>query len=288
MSKKVTYPKVSNLSKIKQATKLLYDVVPLNIKWSIILNHPMLNSATMVVPSEFVEGVKDNILNNKYVSIANGSEFTKEDFSNLQLFGDVENSTQYLLDVRNSLDELLAKLYFHKIIDEAKDIVNLYIYVRNPYKLLWFSLVCDYLSEEDFAHYIEDCWISEENPNMDVNISRKQSLYWFRQANKTLLMNEEEDYKHWSTLPDIVKIWRGVSVGREEYGLSWTDDYEKAMWFKNRFNKKDSDGNIITSGYLLEAEVPKELIIAYFNTRDEAECLLDVFKAKRLGLIHKV
>ena len=98
----------------------------------------------------------------------------------------------------------------------------------------------------------------------------------------------KEDYKHWEELPEQVHIYRGVSIGHEEYGLSWTDDKDKAEWFMNRFNKKDEVGNISKRGYLLEAIVPKELIIAYFNTRDEAECLLDVFRAKKLGLIKKV
>ena len=292
--KKREYPKESNLVKIKSATKLLYDVVPLNIRFSILLNHPMLSSITQVISKEFVESVKDNILNNKYITITDGYiKFSEEDFNNLQDFGGIDSegnikeTNQYLLDLRNPLDELLCKLYFHKLIDGAKDIISIYIYVRNPYKLLWFDLVNNYLSEKDFAHYIEDCWISEENPNQDVNVTKKQSLSWFKQATKTLLMNEE-DYAHWQNLPNEVHIWRGVSIGREPYGLSWTDDYDKALWFKNRFNKKGDNGEVIEQGYLLEAIVPKDLIIAYFNTRSEAECLLDVFKAKRLGLIKKV
>ena len=291
MSKvKHTYPNESNLKKIKEATKLLYDVVPINPQ-SILINHPMINSITNVIPKEFMLSKKDDILKGKYNYYynVNGYKFTEEDFSNLQEFGlnglDTSGDKgQLILNVMYKLDELLLALYFHDLIDKTKDIVGMYIYVRSPYKLLWFSLVKDYLSEEDFAHYIEDCWISEENPNQDVNVSRKQSLSWFKMANKKLLMNEE-DYKHWEELPKQVHIYRGVSIGHEEYGLSWTDDIDKAEWFMNRFNKKDKDGNVTQTGYLLEAVVPKDMIVAYFNTRSEAECLLDVFKAKRMGLI---
>lgn len=176
------------------------------------------------------------------------------------------------LNQEESLKEVRSK-YF-KMIDES-DLLRNYMFIRTPWKLTWFKYVKEYLSEEDYAHFLEDAWISEENPNMDLNVSRKESIGYFKKANKKFLMNEE-DYNYYKGLPEELIVWRGVSPGRVSMGLSWTDDREKAEWFKERF-----EGMRGEEGLLLEAKINKKDVLAYFNTRGEKELVVDVFKIKK-------
>ena len=55
-----------------------------------------------------------------------------------------------------------------------------------------------------------------------------------------------------------------------------TKDIEKAKWFMHRFETKE------TKGYLLCATIDKKNVLAYFNTRNEDELVVDVFRIKNL------
>lgn len=151
---------------------------------------------------------------------------------------------------------------------------GIYCMVRNPFKMTWFNYCNHYLNEEDYGKYLRDSWTMEENPNQDVNVSRRRAIQLFKKAKKKHLMNEEE-YKYYDALPEKLTVWRGVSPGRERLGLSWTDNRETAEWFRKRFER---DGK---KGYLLEAEIGKAEVLAYFNGRNENEIVVDVFKIKK-------
>jgi hypothetical protein len=95
----------------------------------------------------------------------------------------------------------------------------------------------------------------------------------FKKADKKILMTEE-DYEVFMSLPDEIVVYRGVAVGRNPNGLSWTDDYEKAKWFSNRFNTEKE------VGYIQKAVVQKKNVLAYFNTRHEKELVCDIRKTQ--------
>ena len=154
------------------------------------------------------------------------------------------------------------------------DVMGIYVMVRNPFKMTWFSYCHNHLSDKDYGIYLRNAWTMEENPNQDVNVSRRRAIQLFKKAKKKHLMNEEE-YKYYDALPEKLTVWRGVSPGRERLGLSWTDDRETAEWFRKRFER---DGK---KGYLLEAEIGKAEVLAYFNGRNENEIVVDVFKIKK-------
>lgn len=52
-------------------------------------------------------------------------------------------------------------------------------------------------------------------------------------------------------------------------GLSWTENLSTAIWFASRFNT-DKD-----KGYIQKAVIDKSRALAYFNTRDEDELVVD-------------
>lgn len=154
------------------------------------------------------------------------------------------------------------------------DLDRIFLMVNNPWNLTWLKYIKPYLSKEDFSRMLRDSWIEEENPNMDANVSIATAIKWFKEADKKYLMSDEE-YSYWESLPEELTLYRGVSVGRKKYGLSWTDDKEVAKWFQQRFahGKKQ--------GALLMAKINKKHCLCYFNGRNEREIVLDVNAIKK-------
>lgn len=154
-------------------------------------------------------------------------------------------------------------------IQNATTLRELYIMVRKSYRLTFLKYAKKFMSLKDFSHYLADAWASSENPSQDVNCSLSLLISWFQQADKKVLM-ETEDYQVYVSLPDELRIYRGVTLGREPHGLSWTANLETAKWFAHRFDRDDK------TGYIETAIVKKEDVLAYFNTRGEDELVVNV------------
>ena len=153
-----------------------------------------------------------------------------------------------------------------EIID-AGDIYLISDMIASRWKMTWFKFCSQFMNQKDFGELLAYCWMEHENPNQDNYVSRQESVEYFRQAKKRYLM-EPDELRVYMSLPPVVTTYRGVARGRERYGLSWTNDKEKAEWFQTRFG----EGNC-----LLKADVPKRSILAYFNGRNEKEIVVDVF-----------
>lgn len=162
---------------------------------------------------------------------------------------------------------------FEGIVDRCETLKEVYNLWRAPYKLTFMKFCGEFLSEKDFAELLADAWVTEENPNMDVNVSQGEALKMFRKAPKEYLMQPEE-LAYYQALPEELDVYRGVAVGRKYLGLSWTDDVEKARWFMHRFDTDEKKGR------LLKAHVRKDKVIAYFNSRNEKELVLDIYKCR--------
>lgn len=180
----------------------------------------------------------------------------------------------YTIDVFNDKEKF--NLYLKEI---EKDIINsksfetLLFKIKRNYKLLFFSLTFTYLSKEDFNIFLKEVWVIASNPNKDRNVTKKQILNLFSQADRDLLMNDEEK-KVYDSLSDKVKIYRGVKDSNDSNAFSWTLDYHMALWFAKRY-----DGE----GYVLEAEINKENIFAFFNIRNEQEIIVNYHKIKNIN-----
>lgn len=156
---------------------------------------------------------------------------------------------------------------------KARNAAGVYIIIRKSYRLAFLKFTRSYLSQKDFSELLADAWVSSENPNNDVNVPISMLIKWFKKADKKSLM-VDEDYKVYSDLPQEFRIYRGVSVGRVEKGLSWTRNLSTANWFKMRF-ANDED-----KGYIITAVINKNDVLAYFNTRNEDEIVADISKLK--------
>jgi hypothetical protein len=156
-----------------------------------------------------------------------------------------------------------------ELIEAQETVLNVYEIIRSPYHLTFFKYIKDYLSKEDYARLLADAWVYSENPNQDVNVSVRTAAGYFKKADKRLLMSEE-DYKIYQSLPEEFPVYRGVGVGRNPDGLSWTAHKEKALWFAGRFDTEKEHG------YLQKATVRKVQVLAYFNIRNEDELVIPV------------
>ena len=128
-------------------------------------------------------------------------------------------------------------------IKSSKNLIGVYMIIRKAYRLTFLKYIKPYLSIEDFSELLADAWVSSENPNQDANCSLSLLTKWFKEADKQVLMTEE-DYKVYCNLPNKFKVYRGVAVDRNPKGLSWTPNYNKAVWFSKRFDTEDKKGYV--------------------------------------------
>lgn len=170
--------------------------------------------------------------------------------------------------LENKEDYNCAIMQLEKRFNQCDNVLNIYMMIRGSYRLTFLKFIEKHLSCEDMSRLLADAWTTSENPNQDVNVSLSLATKWFKKADKRVLMSEE-DYKVYESLPDVFKVYRGVSVGRNPQGMSWTANKEKARWFANRFNTESENG------YIQAATVHKEDVLAYFNNRDEDEIVIN-------------
>lgn len=176
-------------------------------------------------------------------------------------FVDILKDEKALMQVSKRIAELINTV----------DIECIYSLVNTPYKMTWYKHISRSLSDADRAKYLVRAWTEEENPNMDPNCPLSYVISEFKRTSKELLMTEKE-LDFYNNLPDEFPIYRGVSVGRNPKGISYTTNLEKARWFSQRFDSETK------TGYILTATGRKEKALAYLNRRDEDELVYDTRK----------
>lgn len=177
-----------------------------------------------------------------------------------------------MLDLYNKKDLERYNKHIVNMIDKS-NLLSIYMLIRKPYRLTFLKYCESYLSEKDFSELFADAWVSSENPNQDANCGISYLIKAFKRCNKIYLM-QKEDYEIYMSLPDTFQIYRGVAVGGNPKGLSWTRNLEKAQWFANRFNTDNE------KGYVQTTIANKNNVLAYFNTRNEDEIVYDSRKSK--------
>ena len=189
-------------------------------------------------------------------------------------FTTMENGEFKIVNILEDADALkkIQERYSQRI-DNAKELLEIYAIIRKAYRLTFLKFVQDYLSDIDFAVFLADGWVSSENPNDDANVSLRTFVSWFRRADKKHLMTKE-DYKVYKELPQAFRVYRGVGVGRNPKGLSWTQNLSTAEWFAKRFDRGSK------KGYIQTAVAKKSDALAYFNTRGEDEVVVNSFNLK--------
>ena len=221
--------KETNLLKVKETFKTLFLAVEIEpLLGGLVIQHPFSNSPV-------VNTMENGIIN----LVEKGKE--KENFN-------------------------IWKNTIYTLIDKSDNLTGLFLLLDKNWRLTALKFSKDYMSLKDFSEILSLSWIMAENPNGDINVSINTLIKWFRQADKHILM-EDDDYKIWENLPDELTLYRGISQHHNPKGLSWTQNLKTAEWFKNRFNSPDN--------YMLKAIVKKEDMICYLNSRGEDEIVVD-------------
>lgn len=154
------------------------------------------------------------------------------------------------------------------------DLCKIFISIRPQYKIPFFKHCCDYLSEQDFAKYLIECYTSCEVTSDTTNVSKKELLSYFKKADKQYLMDEEE-LGVLADLPNKVTIYRGIRDKKYINEMSWTLSLEQARWFANRFD---------TKGYVYKCTINKSYILCYNSGRGEQEIIIDSSKLKNYDI----
>ena len=102
----------------------------------------------------------------------------------------------------------------------------------------------------------------------------------FKNSDKEFLMKENE-LEFLRSLPDEIKLYRGVAVGRNPEGLSWTPNLELARWFSHRFDNKEE------KGYVKCGIANKKDILAYLDERNEEEIVISCSAVKNIQIVEK-
>lgn len=178
-----------------------------------------------------------------------------------------ELSTCNLLEDSTALSKEREKIKeFFRRANEAMDIM---VWIQPGFRFAFIKYSLPFLSREDLGSLLAYAWTTEENPNKDPNVQLRSVISWFKKADQHAMMSDQE-YGKYSSFPKTMTVYRGVAVGRNPRGLSWTSNMDVAKWFANRFNHGTRQG------YVQAAEVKKEHILAYFNSRDEDEIVINV------------
>lgn len=120
---------------------------------------------------------------------------------------------------------------------EESDLRGICLMLNKPYILTFISYIESMLPDEELGMILGTFWTAIENITGDSNVNGMEIVKWFKRADKKSLMNEEELLVY-ESLPEEVTVYRGVTSynRKKEKTLSWTLDYDKAVWFANRFS----------------------------------------------------
>lgn len=228
----------TDINGIKRVAKLLLEMpIEVDKKFEFICHHPFIKDTYTPVPCEKTE--------------ANpvGME---------------------LLDARdqNSLEKI--KAFYLKGIDSCKKAFDFFIVINKPYSGVFFKLIKDLLSKEDYTDMLEALWTMMEYPNRDVNVSQKEWIEYWQQADVSKIYSQD-DKRIIDNLPNEFFVYRGLMQEASVKALSWTLDIEKAKWFARRFNNE---------GKVYRAKCKKQDILAYLSCRNEDEIVVDWHKLK--------
>lgn len=167
-----------------------------------------------------------------------------------------------------------------KQIDESHSVYDIYFMINPSYKMLYFSCIAQHLSSEDFASLLGSVWVGSEYANADVNVPKKQMLEYFKFADKSKLMTEEE-METFKDLDDEIVIYRGLSSNNKKNikALSWTTSFGKAKWFAERWGENE--------GVVYSANIDKKDVYAYFDRKNEDEVVVDYNKLRNIKVTTK-
>lgn len=141
----------------------------------------------------------------------------------------------------------------------AEEIADILIYFSEWEMWYAFTQICKHctLNDEAYAKALEDAWT--------LGIGTGEAITYFMKMKEPYT----DDMETYNTITDEVVLYRGCNIEEtnwEEgytYGISWTTDYNVAKFFADR--QKD--------GIVVSTVAKKKDIKAFYNGREEQECI---------------
>ncbi len=139
---------------------------------------------------------------------------------------------------------------------------RLHVFFDNMWELsdkqYWEGLSCAYLSSDDLysARHMVKLLFSDKRPGREYLMT-------------------PDDLKVYKSLPEKVTIYRGMTQAearKKEYGISWTLTKERAEFFAYTYIRNHRTRKWKKT--VVEMQVDRDRIIAYFNERKEQEVIV--------------
>jgi len=216
-----------------------------------------------------------------------GMRFIKHPLLNEMVFGELdqvipEDFKRAILpkglDAKTFGDAYVQKINFKKQeLDKAIEQQNwdkVFMLVEKPFRLNWLEENIDLIKDDkQYYNFLKDAYMMTEFPmNGFSNYRDLLDLFYARKNSK--LMLDKDELELLNSLPNEVKIWRGVKVDDvlddDNIGLSFTLNKDKAIWFAERFAQAG-----VSQAILIEAVVKRDDILSIFLNRDEEEVIVN-------------
>lgn len=186
-----------------------------------------------------------------------------------------KNTERPFLDILGSDDDMQEAVRRYKgFIEKSESIDSILMLMAAPYRLPFLKHIQKTLSPDELGGLLAYIWVCSENPN-DCMVPLSTLIKWFKKASRESLMDAEE-LAYYDSLPEEFTVYRGVGSKSNKKGISYTLSLEKAEWFAKRFQKK---------GYVLTGTAKKKDVLAYFNSREEQEVLVE---PKNISGLHRM
>ena len=189
----------------------------------------------------------------------------------------------YQLFYLRGQNERLNAIYAHKTreLEEAAKDGRWKTYVmlhERPYRLWAFMKInrIATLIHEVYWDLVGMIW--QDSENIWQETSNWEEVFTRRWATRHLMM-DEGDKEFYDALPGTITVYRGWNgKPSRALGWSWTTDWDKAMWFSNRFEYQTRGVSITT--------VAKEAICGVMTGRGESEVIIQPHVAKEGLAVH--
>jgi len=216
-----------------------------------------------------------------------GMRFIKHPLLNEMVFGELDQVIPESfkkailpkgLDAKTFGDAYVQKINFKKQeLDKAIEQQNwdkVFMLIEKPFRLNWLEENIDLIKDDkQYYNFLKDAYMMTEFPmNGFSNYRDLLDLFYARENSK--LMLDKDELELLNSLPNEVKIWRGVKVDDvlddDNIGLSFTLNKDKAIWFAERFSQAG-----VSQAILIEAVVKRDDILSIFLNRDEEEVIVN-------------
>ena len=222
-----------------------------------------------------------------YIKDFDGMKFIKHPLMNEMVFGELDQVIPESfkkailpkgLDAKTFADAYVQKINFKKQeLDKAIEQQNwdkVFMLIEKPFRLNWLEENIDLIKDDkQYYNFLKDAYMMTEFPmNGFSNYRDLLDLFYARENSK--LMLDKDELELLNSLPNEVKIWRGVKVDdvldEDNIGLSFTLNKDKAIWFAERFAQAG-----VSQAILIEAVVKRDDILSIFLNRDEEEVIVN-------------